>query len=191
MSAMRIAPEAESTESTDVAALAGLLHRFGNQHFAFARTSFDELREIFRVVDPEPGALFCDAGAGYGDVVFYAACVSACRLRAIELVPDRCTAMRRTRRRLGLTAKHVAIVQGDASSFDYDDVAYLFLNNPFFPNVAARFVATLSASANPDLTVIAINNIVDALRADKGFAEIETGAAIPAYRFGVFRRNRK
>ena len=62
-------------------------------------------------------------------MVFYGACVAACRFRAIEILPIRCAAMRRTARRLGLN--NVDIVEGDALTQNYDDVSYLLLNSPF------------------------------------------------------------
>lgn len=165
--------------------LTGLLRRFGNQNFSFAGTSFREIREIVRCVAPEPGKLFCDAGAGYGHMVFYLACVTDCRVRAIEIVPQRCAAMRRTQRRLGLT--DLEIMQGDALVADYDDVDYLFLNNPFFPGLAREFVGGLAVSGKAGMIVIAINNIVDALREDAAFTELDVETEIPNYRFGVFR----
>jgi precorrin-6B methylase 2 len=144
-----------------------------------------EIREIFRSLDPQPDELFCDAGAGYGHVVFYGACVAPCRLRAIEILPIRCAAMSRTARRLGLN--NVDVIQGDALTQNYDDVSYLLLNSPFFPNVAAQFIGKLKRSRNRLQTVIAMNNIVHAFREDGAFTEIEVEADIPNYRFGMFR----
>ena len=92
--------------------LTSLLRRFGNQNFEFASMPFHELREVFRTVELGPGDLFCDAGAGYGHAVFYGACIAESRFRAIEILPARCAAMRRTAARLGLT--NVEIIQADA-----------------------------------------------------------------------------
>jgi hypothetical protein len=179
--ALGVAPANEKR----VGELPALLHRFGNQNFTFEGTSFHESREIFRCLGPQPHELFCDAGAGYGHVVFYGACVTACRFRAIEILPVRCAAMRRTARRLGLN--NVDVVQGDALTQNYDDVSYLLLNSPFFPDVAGQFIAKLKASRNRQQTVIAMNNIVDAFRGDGAFTEIDIEVDIPNYRFGVFR----
>jgi precorrin-6B methylase 2 len=180
--ALRIAPGDEKHSGE----LPELLQRFGNQNFTFfGGTPFHEIREIFRVIDPQPDEVFCDAGAGYGHVVFYGACVAACRFRAIEILPVRCAAMRRTAQRLGLT--NVDIVEGDALTQNYDDVSYLLLNNPFFPEVAAQFIGKLKASGNRLQTVIAMNNIVDAFREERAFGEIDIEVDIPNYRFGVFR----
>ena len=166
--------------------LPGLLQRYGNQNFSFfGGTPFHEIREIFRVIDPQPDEVFCDAGAGYGHVVFYGACVAACRIRAVEILPVRCAAMRRTAQQLGLT--NVEIVEGDALTQNYDDVSYLLLNNPFFPDVAAQFIGKLVPPRNRPLTVIAMNNIVDAFRQNDAFTEIDIEVGIPNYRFGVFR----
>src|SRR3954470_19515706 len=162
-----------------------LLQRYGNQNFSFfGGTPFHDIREIFRAIDPKPDEVFCDAGAGYGHVVFYGACVSACRFRAVEILPARCAAMRRTAQRLGLTK--VYIVEGDALTQNYDDVSYLLLNSPFFPEIAAQFIGMLTASRNKPLTVIAMNNIVDAFREDGAFSEIEVEVDIPNYRFAMF-----
>jgi len=180
--ALRIAPVNEKR----AAELPALLHRFGNQNFTFfGGTPLHEVREIFRAIDPQPDEIFCDAGAGYGHVVFYGACVAPCRLRAIEILPIRCAAMLRTARRLGLN--NIEIVQGDALTQNYDDVSYLLLNNPFFPDVAIQFIGKLIASRNRRQTVIAMNNIVEAFRDDRAFTEIEVEADIPNYRFGMFR----
>jgi hypothetical protein len=180
--ALRIAPGDEDRDG----ALPALLQRYGNQNFSFfGGTPFREIREIFRAIDPQPDEVFCDAGAGYGHVVFYGACVAACRFRAIEILPVRCAAMRRTAQRLGLT--NVDVVEGDALAQDYDDVSYLLLNSPFFPEVAAQFIGMLTASRNRRLTVIAMNNIVDAFREDGAFTEIEVEVDIPSYRFAIFR----
>jgi hypothetical protein len=168
-----------------VGELPALLHRFGNQNFTFEGTSFHESREIFRSLDPQPDQLFCDAGAGYGHVVFYGACVAACRFRAIEILPIRCAAMLRTARRLGLN--NVDLVEGDALTQNYDDVSYLLLNSPFFPEVAGQFIGKLKTSRNRKQTVIAMNNIVDAFRRDGAFTEIDVEVDIPNYRFGMFR----
>ena len=166
--------------------LPALLHRFGNQNFTFfGGTPFHEIREIFRCLDPQPDELFCDAGAGYGHVVLYGACVAACRLRAIEILPVRCAAMLRSARRLGLN--NIGVVEGDALTQNYDDVSYLLLNNPFFPEVAAQFIGKLTSSGNRLQTVIAMNNIVDAFREDGAFTEIDIEVDIPNYRFGMFR----
>jgi hypothetical protein len=166
--------------------LPALLQRYGNQNFTFfGGTPFHEVREIFRAIRPKPHEVFCDAGAGYGHVVFYGACVAACRFRAIEILPLRCAAMRRTTQRLGLI--NVEIVEGDALTQNYDDVSYLLLNSPFFPEIAAQFIGKLTASRNPLQTVIALNNIVDAFRQNNEFTEIDIEADIPNYRFGMFR----
>jgi hypothetical protein len=166
--------------------LPALLQRYGNQNFSFfGGTPFHEVREIFRAIRPRKDEVFCDAGAGYGHVVFYGACVAPCRFRALEILPVRCAAMRRTAQRLGLT--NVAVVEGDALTQNYDDVSYLLLNNPFFPDVAGQFIDKLTASPNRQLTVIAMNNIVDAFRKDGAFAEIDVEVDIPNYRFAMFR----
>jgi hypothetical protein len=163
-----------------------LLQRYGNQNFSFfGGTPFHEVREIFRAIDPKPDEVFCDAGAGYGHVVFYGACVAACRFRAVEILPVRCAAMRRTAQQIGLA--NVEVVEGDALTQNYDDVSYLLLNSPFFPDIAAQFIGKLTASRNRRLTVIAMNNIVDAFREDDAFAEIDVEVDIPNYRFAMFR----
>jgi hypothetical protein len=180
--ALRIAPGDEKRGG----GLPALLHRFGNQNFSFfGGTPFHEVREIFRAIDPKPDEVFCDAGAGYGHVVFYGACVAACRFRAIEILPVRCAAMQRTARRLGLS--NVDIVEGDALTQNYDDVSYLLLNSPFFPDVAGQFIDRLSVSHNRKLTIIAMNNIVEAFRKDRGFSEIDIEVDVPNYRLGMFR----
>lgn len=167
-------------------ALPALLQRHGNQNFTFfGGTPFHEIREIFRAIDPQPHEVFCDAGAGYGHVVFYGACVSACRFRAVEILPVRCAAMRRTAQQLDLT--NVEVVEGDALTQNYDDVSYLLLNNPFFPDVAGQFIDRLKMSPNRLTTLIAMNNIVEAFRKDGAFTEIEIEVDIPNYRFGMFR----
>jgi SAM-dependent methyltransferase len=181
--ALRIAPGDEDRDG----ALPALLQRYGNQNFTFfGGTPFHEVREIFRAIDPKPDELFCDAGAGYGHVVFYGAYVTACRFRAIEILPVRCTAMRRTAQHLGLN--NVEVVEGDALTQNYDDVSYLLLNSPFFPEIAAQFIGKLTSSHNRRLTVIAMNNIVDAFREGGAFTEIDIEVDIPNYRFGMFRR---
>ncbi|HEV7406958.1 MAG TPA: hypothetical protein VGO01_00605 [Bradyrhizobium sp.] len=180
--ALRISPGDEDRDG----ALPALLQRYGNQNFTFfGGTPFHEIREIFRAIRPQPDEVFCDAGAGYGHVVFYGACVAPCRFRAIEILPVRCAAMRRTAQQLGLT--NVEIVEGDALRQNYDDVSYLLLNSPFFPEIAAQFIGKLTASPNRQLTVIAMNNIVDAFREDGAFSEIDVEVDIPNYRFGMFR----
>jgi len=179
--ALRIAPSSEKRSGD----LPKLLRRFGNQNFTFAGMPFRHLREIFRVIKPRRGELFCDAGAGYGHVVFYGACVADCRFRAIEILPARCAAMSATARRLGRT--DVEVIRGDALAQDYDDVSYLLLNNPFFPDMAQRFIEQLTLSRQRPLTVIAMHNIVDVLRNNAACTEIELSADIPNYCFGVFR----
>ena len=180
--ALRIAPGDEKRGGE----LPELLQRFGNQNFSFfGGTPFQEVREIFRAIDPQPDEVFCDAGAGYGHVVFYGACVARCRFRAVEILPVRCAAMRRTAQ--GLNLDNVEVIEGDALTQDYDDVSYLLLNSPFFPDIAAQFICKLTASRNPRLTVIAMNNIVDAFREDSAFTEIDIEVDIPNYRFAMFR----
>jgi hypothetical protein len=180
--ALRISPGDEDRDG----ALPALLQRFGNQNFSFfGGTPFHEIREIFRAIRPKPHEVFCDAGAGYGHVVFYGACVAACRFRAVEILPVRCAAMRRTAQQLGLS--NVEIVEGDALRQNYEDVSYLLLNSPFFPEIAAQFIGMLTASRNRRLTVIAMNNIVDAFRQNSAFTEIDIEVDIPNYRFGMFR----
>jgi hypothetical protein len=169
--------------------LPSLLRRFGNQNFEFASMPLHELRKVFRAVKLGPADLFCDAGAGYGHAVFYGACLARGRFRAIEILPVRCAAMRRTAARLGLT--NVEIVTADAFSQSYADVTCLFLNNPFFPDAAARFVRHLKSERSRALTVIAAHNIVDAFRADPDFVEVDAPADLPDYRFGVFRWKRR
>ncbi len=169
--------------------LRSLLRRFGNQNFEFASMPLHELRKVFRAVKLGPADLFCDAGAGYGHAVFYGAFVARGRFRAIEILPVRCAAMRRTAARLGLS--NVEIVQADAFSQSYADVTCLFLNNPFFPDAAAKFVEHLKSERKRALTVIAAHNIVDAFRADPDFVEMKTPAGLPDYRFGVFRWKRR
>jgi len=182
---LRITPSREK-KSGDLPAL---LRRFGNQNFEFATMPFRELREVFRAVTLGPDDVFCDAGAGYGHAIFYGASLAACRFRAIELLPVRCAAMRRTATRLGLG--NVEVIQGDALLQDYADVTCLFVNNPFFPPAAARFIQHLTTARRRRLTVIAAHNIVDAFRCHPGFVEIETRADLPNYCFGVFRWRRQ
>jgi hypothetical protein len=180
--ALRIAPGDEKRGGE----LPELLQRHGNQNFSFfGGTPFHEVREIFRAISPQPDEVFCDAGAGYGHVVFYGACVAPSRFRAIEILPVRCAAMRQSAQRLGLT--NVEIVEGDALMQNYEDVSYLLLNSPFFPDVATQFIGKLTGSHNRQLTVIAMNNIVDAFREDGAFTEIEVEVDIPNYRFAMFR----
>jgi hypothetical protein len=178
--------EADADER--LSSLPGLLRRFGNQHLAFSSTTFRELREIFRAVAPGENEIFGDVGAGYGHVVFYGACVAPCRFRAIEILPARCAAMRRSARRLGL--RNIEIIQADAQTQSYADLAYLFVNSPFFPDAARQFIARLKSSRRRAPTVIAVNNIVALLRDDGDFTEIDRGVDIAAYRFGIFRLTR-
>jgi hypothetical protein len=178
----------ESDADERLSSLPGLLRRFGNQHLAFSSTTFRELREIFRAVAPGENEIFGDVGAGYGHVVFYGACVAPCRFRAIEILPARCAAMRRSARRLGL--RNIEIIQADAQTQSYADLAYLFVNSPFFPDAARQFIARLKSSRRRAPTVIAVNNIVALLRDDGDFTEIDRGVDIAAYRFGIFRLTR-
>jgi hypothetical protein len=182
--ALHIEPDADER----LASLSALLRRFGNQHLAFSSMTFRELREIFRAVAPGKNEIFGDVGAGYGHVVFYGACVAPCRFRAIEILPARCAAMRRSARRLGL--RNVEIIRADAQTQSYDDLAYLFVNSPFFPDAARQFIAKLKSSRRRTPTVIAVNNIVASLRDDGDFTEIDRGLDIAAYRFGIFRLGR-
>jgi precorrin-6B methylase 2 len=178
----------ESDAGERLASLPALLRRFGNQHLAFTSMTFRELREIFRAVAPRKNEIFADAGAGYGHVVFYGACVAPCRFRAIEILPARCAAMRRSARRLGL--RNVEIIRADAQTQSYDDLSYLFVNSPFFPDAARQFIAKLKSSRRRALTVIAVNNIVALLRDDGDFTEIDQSLNIAPYRFGIFRLGR-
>jgi hypothetical protein len=178
----------ESDAGEQLSSLPGLLRRFGNQHLAFSSMTFHELREIFRAVAPGKNEIFGDVGAGYGHVVFYGACVAPCRFRAIEILPARCAAMRRSARRLGL--RNIEIIQADAQTQNYDDLAYLFVNSPFFPDAAGQFIAKLKSSRRRAPTVIAVNNIVALLRDDGDFTEIDRGVDISPYRFGIFRLGR-
>ena len=178
----------ESDADERLSSLPGLLRRFGNQHLAFSSMTFRELREIFRAVAPGKNEIFGDVGAGYGHVVFYGACVAPCRFRAIEILPARCAAMRRSARRLGL--RNIEIIQADAQTQNYDDLAYLFVNSPFFPDAAGQFIAKLKSSRRRTLTVIAVNNIAALFRDDGDFTEIDHGVDIAAYRFGIFRLGR-
>lgn len=178
----------ESDADERLSSLPGLLRRFGNQHLAFSSMTFRELREIFRAVAPGKNEIFGDVGAGYGHVVFYGACVAPCRFRAIEILPARCAAMRRSARRLGL--RNIEIIQADAQTQNYDDLAYLFVNSPFFPDAARQFIAKLKSSRRRTLTVIAVNNIAALYRDDGDFTEIDHGVDIAAYRFGIFRLGR-
>ena len=61
------------------------------------------------------------------------------------------------------------------------------MNSPFFPDAARQFIAKLKSSRRRTPTVIAVNNIVAALRDDGDFTEIDRGVHIAAYRFGIFR----
>jgi SAM-dependent methyltransferase len=175
----------ESDADERLSSLPGLLRRFGNQHLAFSSMTFRELREIFRAVAPGKNEIFGDVGAGYGHVVFYGACVAPCRFRAIEILPARCAAMRRSARRLGL--RNIEIIQADAQTQNYADLAYLFVNSPFFPDAARQFIAKLKSSRRRAPTVIAVNNIVALLRDDGDFTEVDRGVDISPYRFGIFR----
>jgi hypothetical protein len=179
--ALHVAPAA----ARPGAGLATLLRRFGNQNFTFATSPFRDLRAIFRALAPRPDQIFCDAGAGYGHVVLYGACVAACRFRAIEILPARCAAMRRSAKRLGL--HQVDVIAADALGASYDDVSYLFVDNPFFPDTAQRFIAGLKSAPGRTPMVIAVNNIVAQLRDDDDFVERDYGVDIAPYRFGIFQ----
>jgi precorrin-6B methylase 2 len=178
----------ESDAGERLASLPALLRRFGNQHLAFSSMTFRELREIFRAVTPGKNEIFGDVGAGYGHVVLYGACVAPCRFRAIEILPARCAAMRRSARRLGL--RNIEIVRADAQMQSYDDLSYLFVNSPFFPDAAGQFIAKLKSPRRCALTVIAVNNIAALFRNDGDFTEIDHGLEIAPYRFGIFRLGR-
>ena len=178
----------ESDAGERLESLPALLRRFGNQHLAFSSMTFRELRDIFRAVTPGKNEIFGDVGAGYGHVVLYGACVAPCRFRAIEILPARCAAMRRSARRLGL--RNVEIIRADAQTQSYDDLSYLFVNSPFFPDAAGQFIAKLKSSRRRALTVIAVNNIAALFRNDGDFTEIDHGLEIAPYRFGIFRLGR-
>src|SRR5262249_28050604 len=125
-------------------------------------------------------------GAGYGHFVCYGASVTPARFVAVELMPERCVAMRRSARRLGLDT--LGVVCADAEAMAFPGASVLFVNSPFFPERAEGFVRRLAAAARwRPLQVAAMNNIVGHFRESRGFAEIETAARVPAYRFGLFR----
>ena len=84
--------------------------------------------------------------------------------------------MRRSARRLGL--HNVEIIRADAQTQSYDDLAYLFVNSPFFPDAARQFIAKLKSSRRRTLTVIAVNNIAALYRDDGDFTEIDHGVDI-------------
>jgi hypothetical protein len=149
---------------------------------ASARCRFANFAKFFAASNR--GRTICSAmpARATGHAVFYGASVANCRFRAVEILPQRCNAMRKTAKRLGLD---VEIVQGDALAQSYADVSYLFVNSPFFPDAAKRFADGLKARTGP-LTVIAVHNIVDAFRADHDFVETEVAADLPNYCFGVF-----
>ena len=68
-----------------------LLRRFGNQHLTFSRHDVSRASRNLSRRDSRAGSeIFCDAGAGYGHVVLYGACVADCRFRAVEILPARC-----------------------------------------------------------------------------------------------------
>jgi precorrin-6B methylase 2 len=166
--------------------LVGLLHRFGNQNFTFAPAGFAEIREIFRCLRPRKHDIVCDVGAGHGHFVLYGACLYGCRFRAIEIMPARCRRIATSARKLGLS--NIELFQTDALAHDYAQASYIFVNSPFFPEASREFVARLAGSAARAVTVVAMNNIVDAFRRSASFVEIRHDAAIPQYRFGIFRR---
>jgi len=162
-----------------------LLRRFGNQNFSFGGMPFRHLREILPHRHAAgPDQLFCDAGAGYGHVVFTAQCVARCRFRAIEILPVRYNAMIRTGHRLGF--EDIEIVRGDAPGAKLRRRGLSVLNNPFFRIWQKRFIDRLTAARQRPLTVIAMHNIVDVLRGNAAFAEIEKQRRYSKLLFGVF-----
>jgi SAM-dependent methyltransferase len=162
------------------------LRSFGTQHLAFEPASFGEIREIVTALDLGRRDIVYDLGAGYGHFVCYGACVTAARFEAVEIVPARCAAMRRSAARLGL--RTVRVIEVDAETVPFDRASVLFLNSPFFAEKADRFLTRL-AWLRPwrPLRIAAMNNIVRHFRDSDAFVEIETGANIAPYRFGMFR----
>ncbi len=162
------------------------LRKLGTQHLAFEPASFSDIREIVTVLNLRRHDIVYDLGAGYGHFVCYGACVSDARFEAVEIVPERCAAMRRSAERLGL--RSMRVIEADAETAPLGRASVLFLNSPFFATKAKRFLQRLAAAqAWRPLRIVAMNNIVSHFRASRSFREIETNARIAAYRFGVFR----
>jgi hypothetical protein len=165
--------------------LIALLRAFGNQHLEFEPASFRDIREIIRSLDLGRRDLVFDVGAGYGHFVCYGACVTEARFAAVEIVPERCAAIRRSVARLGLSG--VCVLEADAETLSFDGATVLFINSPFFADKAERVIAGLSAGRRSrPLLVVAMNNIVGQFRDNGSFRELPTTAQIAPYRFGVF-----
>lgn len=162
----------------------GFLKAYGNEHLVFEPASFADIRAIIHALALTRDDGVYDVGAGYGHFVFYGAAVTPARFVAVELVARRCEAMRRTAALLG--ADRVTIIEADASTLPLTDASVLFLNSPFYPARSVEIARQLTRAAAPGTRVVALNQIVAAFRETPGLREIETGAQIPSYKFGLF-----
>jgi trans-aconitate methyltransferase len=169
-----------------MADLIASLQRFGTQHLAFEAASFRDIREILTALSLDRHDLVYDLGAGYGHFVCYAACVTPARFEAVEIVARRCAAIELAAARIGLTS--VRVRQADAEVTPLGRASVLFLNSPFFADKAERFLTGLMRQRPwRPVRIVAMNNIVRQFRASPHFIEVQTGARIAPYRFGVFR----
>jgi precorrin-6B methylase 2 len=162
----------------------GFLKAYGNEHLVFEPATFADIREIVHALDLDRNDSVYDIGAGYGHFVFYGAVVAQARFVAVELVARRCDAMRRTAALLG--TDRVTVVNADAGTLPLTDASVLFLNSPFYPARSGDIAQRLVRAAVPGTRIVALNQIVAAFRETPGLREIETGARIPGYKFGLF-----
>jgi predicted RNA methylase len=163
----------------------GLVKTYGSENLVFEPASFAEIREIIHALGLTGDDRVYDLGGGYGHFVFYGAAVTPARFTAIELVARRCDAMRRTAAALGAT--RVAVINADASALPMADATVLFLNSPFYPARSAQVARRLARMAAARGTrIVALNQMVAAFRNVGSLREVETGAQIPGYKFGLF-----
>jgi SAM-dependent methyltransferase len=109
------------------------------------RTPARAILELIDRVQPTPGDIFYDLGAGLGMVVFLVQLLTGMAAKGVEIEPAYCAYAQRQVQSLGLSA--VAMIQGDASLVDLGDGTIFFLFTPFTGGLFQRVLDRLHAVA--------------------------------------------
>jgi SAM-dependent methyltransferase len=106
---------------------------FRTERLTYNPTPYNVIRDAMKALNPGPGEVFYDLGAGYGRVLFYGALTHKATFRGIEIVRDRVEAANRIKDKLAI--KQLDFRQGNAQTADFSDGNLFFLFNPFFSEV--------------------------------------------------------
>lgn len=117
----------------------GLL--FGFEQHQYQPTDYNYTRSFVRHVSPDGSDTIFDLGAGYGKVAVYTALATKAKIKAVELIPQRCEEMRRLCYEYQID--NMEVIESNVLDVDISGGDIYFMFNPFTRRTLAKVLDRL------------------------------------------------